>query len=132
MNYFRRLLDANDPASIRRFTILAVVFHYMITCYAALFMDKSIANTTLISTITEYNFYIILMGMFGLTVDKVAGISLKKAEVIANAQPPVNIQQAENVNTNTTKAETVNAKNVETVNTNTTTIAPGSQEQVNE
>lgn len=118
-NYFRRLVDENDPASIKRFTVLAVLAHFIITGYVALFMDKNIANLTLVTTIMEYNFYIILVGIFGLTVESVYGILLKKAEVMVNAAPPINIESAEKVLTSSTKADVVNAENVETVNTKT-------------
>ncbi len=118
INYFRRLTDENDPASVKRFTVLAVLAHFIITGYVALFMDKSIANIALVTTIMEYNFYIILIGIFGLTVESVYNILLKKAEVMVTAAPPVTVQNADNVNTtsNSTKADTLNADNVETVN----------------
>lgn len=124
INYFRRLIDENDPASIKRFTVLAILLHFIVTGYVALFMDKSIANIALVTTIMEYNFYIILVGIFGLTVESIYNILLKKAEVMVNAAPPVTVQQAENVNTTTTttKADTVNADQVDTVNSQTTNI----------
>lgn len=123
INYFKRLIDERDPASIKRFTVLAVLFHFIITGYVALFMDKSIANIALITTIMEYNFFIILVGIFGLTVESVAAIFLKKAEVLASVIPSVNVENAQNVTATNTKAENMTADKVDTVNTRTFTQA---------
>jgi len=115
-NYFRRLVDENDPASIKRFTVLAVLAHFIITGYVALFMSKSLANVALVTTIMEYN--------FGLTVESVYQILLKKAEVMVNAAPPITVENAEKVTSSSTntKANVVNAEQVDTVNTQNTSI----------
>lgn len=129
-NYFRRLIDNDDPASSKRFLGLAMSAFLIIDFFVLLFTKVPNANQNLLDKGMLYAFLIVLMALFGLAVDKVAEILLSVTKVKSVSPQPTIVENAETVNTTTTKAETVNAEKVETVNTQNTNIAPGSVEQV--
>lgn len=100
MNYFRRLIDSNDPASVKRFTIIIALALYTMTNVMALFINKTFINSEILKIFVEFNFYIIAIGVFGLSVDKIGDVLLERAKAFAAAQilgPQPTVTQVENV-----------------------------------
>ena len=78
MNYLRKLIDDNDPASVKRFTSLVVLLHFILASFATLFftyyvvlvMPKGAVDKDLLGAfkqILEYDFYIIISGLGFIT-----------------------------------------------------------------
>lgn len=85
MYYFRRLLDSKDKASIKRFTILVALGLYTVTNFMALFISNTLLNVQLLSQFVEFNFYIIGIGIFGLSVEKIGDALVERARAAAAA-----------------------------------------------
>ncbi len=93
MNLLRKLIDKNDPASLKGFVALSTTIHFIIAAfiilgmvvYVALKMIKGVVDKDLIGLLNEilkYDFYIIATAVFGNTLDRVAGIWNKNNDPI--------------------------------------------------
>jgi len=101
MNFFRRLIDSNDPASIKRFTILIALAIFAVTAFMALFIMKTTSpNLALVDKIIDDCMIIIGVGIFGVGVEYWGGMLLERAKAAAAAQiltPQPTVTQVDNV-----------------------------------
>lgn len=87
MNYFRRLIDNNDSASVKRFTILIALAILTVTAFMALFVMKTTSpNIALVDKIIDDCMIIIGVGIFGVGVEYWGGMMLERAKAAAAAQ----------------------------------------------
>lgn len=85
MRFFRRLLDVNDPLSIKRFLILVMAGHYFVGSILVFRVNKTFAMQALAEKYIDYDFIMIMIGVFGLTVESVYKLVIKKVAVAGNA-----------------------------------------------
>ncbi len=121
LTYFKRLIDSEDSASVKRFLGLIWTLFLMVAATVILFVKVPLANQSLMHDILLYGFAIVFISLLGISIQDFASLGVKKAEMLASAAPDVTIQNAQNV-TGATKVDTVNAEKVETVNSQTTNI----------
>ena len=117
-SYFRRLLDAEDTASIKRFTVLVGLALLVLNNLYSLFMKTTHANTELIAQNSEYCFMIVAVGILGLGVEYIGKAQVAKAKAYAEAF--VEQPQPEAPLT----VEEVNVENIEQVNTDSVGTKP--------
>jgi len=86
VNYFRRLIDNKDQASVKRFLGLTMSAFLIIAFFVVLLTGKTNANTELLDKAMLYAVLIVLMALFGLAVDKVMEILLLVSKTRAAAQ----------------------------------------------
>lgn len=90
MNLLRKLIDKNDPASLKGFVALTTTLHFIVSAfvilalviYAALYIMKGSIDKILVDLLGEilkYDFYIIATAIFGNSIDKVALIFAAKS-----------------------------------------------------
>lgn len=96
--YFRRLINENDPASLKRWVLLILSIHFMITSflvsffvfYLILFTPKGSVNKDLLDllrAIFEYDFYIMVVGLGLVTTETLGHILIEKAKIKAGLEP---------------------------------------------
>lgn len=121
LTYFKRLIDGNDPASVKRFLGLVWSAFMMVASIVILFVKVPLANQNLMHDILLYGFAIVFVSLLGVTLESFATMVVKKAEAISHSMPSTIIQNAESV-TGGTKVDTVNTDNIETVNSQNTNV----------
>lgn len=124
LTYFKRLIDGNDSASVKRFLGLVWSLYLMLASIVILFVKIPIANQELMDKALLYGFGIVFISILGISAQDFALIGVRKAEAIATGASDIIVENAQQVSTGT-KAETVNAKNAETINTKTTNVENG-------
>lgn len=133
--FIKDIISSTDTASSKRLVTLIIAFHFIIASFVTLFfvfylivyIPRGTVNKDLLSMlgkILEYDFFIILAGLGFITAEAMGNIAVEKAKAAASSLPSTIVQQADNVNTNSTKTDTVSAENVETLNSQNTTINP--------
>ncbi len=100
MTYLERLVDSNDPASVKRFILLATFGHYIIASFALLgFTSYAMFNTikgsvdlNLLNTLTtivhqDEEIILIMAGVIGST-ELVGMISARFGKIVSNTAAP--------------------------------------------
>ena len=107
MTYLERLVDSDDPASVKRFILLATFGHYIIASFALLVLTsyamfntiKGSVDLNLLNALTaivhqDEEIILIMTGVIGST-ELVGMISSRFGKVIENtSQPKVNSETA--------------------------------------
>lgn len=100
VNYFRRLIDDKDPASVKRFLGLLMSAFLVIASFFLLFVKVPNANANLLDRCLLYAVIIVCMAIFGLAVEKVAGVLLSVSKTQAAASiltPQPTVTKVDNV-----------------------------------
>lgn len=114
-NYFKRLIDSDDPASVKRFLGLLWSLFLMVAAPVVLFIKAPIANQKLMHEILLYGFAIVFVAILGVSLQEFALIGVKREQIRADAAPDVTVENADSVTT--TKADTANIDTANVVNT---------------
>src|SRR5436853_5067566 len=108
-SFWKRLLDAKDPLSIKRFITLVVSFHFLVASFATLFvafylifyLHKGEIDINLLGLLKDIlwdDFMIIGGGIGFITVDSWGQVMVEKAKALASVVPTVKADNVENVN----------------------------------
>lgn len=100
-DYLKKLIDARDKASIRRFITLLISFHFILASFVILFFNFAIliwmpkgkidiALLDSLNNILEKDFYIMLVGLGLITVDGLYNLLLARINAASNQPPPNN------------------------------------------
>jgi len=90
-NFWREILSSKDTASSKRLVTLIISLHFIIACFAVLFIcfyvifylpkgrvEPELVN--MLKQVLEYDFYIILSGLGFITADNMGQILLERAK----------------------------------------------------
>lgn len=113
INYFRRLIDDKDPASVKRFLGLSMSAFLIVASFFLLFVRIPNANGNLLDRCLLYAVIIVCISIFGLAVDKVAEILLSVSKTQAAAQiltPAPTVTKVDNVQGDVNGATTTDKK----------------------
>lgn len=84
LRYFKRLLDSHDNASMKRFIILIVSLHFILSSFMVLFgIVRHTVDKDMMRFILDCDFYIILVGLGVISVENVASIIVERVKGIA-------------------------------------------------
>ncbi len=110
-NFIKRLLDSDDPLSVKRFVLLIVSAHFIIASFTALFMafylifyvPRGKVDITLLELLKDIIYYdvLIMSGALGLIgLENFGQALIEKAKAIGSklTSPTVKVDNAENVN----------------------------------
>jgi hypothetical protein len=113
-NFWRQIISSTDAASSKRLVTLIISLHFIIACFAVLFicfyvifyLPKGKVEPELIGMlkqVLEYDFYIILSGLGFITVDNMGQIMLEKAKAkvagnVAVGSPSADTIKVQNLN----------------------------------
>ena len=92
LSYLKKLVDADDIASVKRFVTLIISFHFIVTSflvsffvfYLILYIPRGTVNHELIDVllkIFEYDFYIMISGLGFIAAENLGQILLEKAKL---------------------------------------------------
>lgn len=96
--FWKKILDSKDPTSSKRLITLIISGHFIISCFAILFIvfyvifylpkgkvDKDLLEA--LKQVLEYDFYIILSGLGFITADNMGQMMIEKVRAKAGLPP---------------------------------------------
>lgn len=122
--FWNSILSSQDPASAKRIVTLIMAAHFIVTSFVVTFFSfyliiytpKGSVNSnllTLLATIMEQDFYIILAGLGIIGVENVANIMLEKAKATVAGNMAVGLPTANAINVQKVEVTPVSVPPVE-------------------
>jgi len=92
LKYFRRLIDSDDPADVKRLLGLVCSAFFIIASFIIIFAKSKLPNQELADKVLLYNLLIVLTSIFGMSLEMVGNIILEatKAKAAASMFTPDN------------------------------------------